>query len=262
MKRTKKKSTRREYPLYSYYASLPSVKLTREQARDATFDERFASIGRYLARQAGLFHHSLSAEGKVSHDPDDICSELWIELREKNGSYNWEEGSYLAFASPVIRHKLIWLRETSRVVKMPMNANVSFSEAEQAEQEGTLSKTKRITLACIRAAATDHMPLVSTSRHAEHAPDAVEFQPIDESMQPLEELETEESEEACVGDLSRNLLTLTLLEAVVLGASLGLWGSDKRTLGQVSLQYGHDPKHLATVLREARRKLGISAKLK
>jgi hypothetical protein len=242
-------------PLTQLYGNMPSVKLSRAQAGAATFEQRFASIARFVAGMVRKFHGSLSPEGHVSFELDDVFTDCWIELREKNTLYDNKASSYIVFASVLVSHLLLELRERSRCVRMPANASMVLKAYDRKDSESQLTKPQRILYMQILASGRDHGPLRGGSDARGHAASTA-----NRVCGPHDELEREEHEAAETTRLARQLCKLTTLECVTLSASLGLWGNAKASHREVSLEYGFSEKFVKTVLRRARHKLKIKAR--
>jgi DNA-directed RNA polymerase specialized sigma24 family protein len=240
-------------PLIKHYSKIKCDPLTPDEAASATFDERFNSIAHFVITQVKNFYFSLSREGRVSYTVDDIFSDVWVELAEKNEQYDSSRGGYLIFASRIIRNHLVDMRERSRCVRLPSNATSTMKKYSEALEAGELKEAQKSILLSILAAARDHVELICIG-------DDLVNEPSDPSVDPHEELERFESEEEMYKSLSARLDTLTTIECAVLGASMGLWGSDALASGEVAFKYGADVKFVNRTLRRARRKLGIKAR--
>jgi len=240
-------------PLTDHYGRMVRPRMTREQAGKASFEERFDAIARYVVSHVKTFFFALSPEGKISYELDDIVTEVWVELAQKNHLYRPELGNYLAWANTLIRNLLIDLRERSRCIRMPTNASTVFRRSEVQQEAGTLPEARRLLLLQMMAAGRDHFLIRS-------GPDGEDEEGPSPSDSPEQADERALTEDARFYELSAKLNQLSTLECVVLGATLGLWGRTPSTYREVALQYGHDEKFIRLTLRRARRKLGIRVK--
>lgn len=234
------------YPLLQHYGSL-CCRLSRREANEKTFDERFESIGRYVVGRVIRFYSKvLSREGKISYDPEDIFLELWAELKHRNPKYNQDVGSYLTFAQRIISNRLSELLESTHCVEQPSNAGEKFKELQRLASTGEITKDQRARFMALIAACVDHAPIPLN-----HPIQDGSIGPADAAIQNERRNLTDTAIRLC-------LVTLSVRECVAIGHSLGLWSREKLTMPAADKKYGYLPGSMGRALVNAKRKLRIA----
>lgn len=132
-----------DYPLLVHYGELGEP-IDRETAATADFETRFNSVGRLVVGQSIWFYsRRLSAEGRISMDPEDIFLELRSYLQERNSRYSPDLGSYVTFARLLIRHRLSGLLEDAHCVALPANASEKLKNLVDLEDSGEITDVQR-----------------------------------------------------------------------------------------------------------------------
>ncbi len=200
------------YPLLKHYGSM-CQRLSKVQAAASTFDERFASIGRFVVGQAIRFYTStLSPEGRTAYDPEDIFLECWSELKSRNDRYDPARGSYLVFAHRVIANRLSEIIETVHCVQLPANAAEKFRELMALEADGKLDARRSRRLAALIAASVDHEQI------------SLGAAVVDPSDSPEDAVLSSERRKLIEGSVRRLLSLLSARESMALSFEFGLWG--------------------------------------
>lgn len=245
------------FPLVAHYRAMKSKPLSRDEAGAADFETRFNSIAHFAVRECLWCYRGLSKEGKASYDPDDIMSEIWVELSIKNDKYDSERSDYIIFALTVMRRKFAFIRGHSRCVRLPENVNYRFRLA----AEGSLSETQMENLGCILDAARDHHGFkaedVSASKLYDFDAHDITAEPLSGRPGPPEELQrNEETDESCER-VSQLLSLLDPVEQLAVCAWYGVLDVDQGRLTDVSHETGITLKELKKALISGKLKLNL-----
>jgi hypothetical protein len=231
------------YPLLSHFGSMCG-RLSREEAEYADFDKRFASIGRFVVGQSIRFYSvTLSREGRVSYDPEDIFMELWAELRHRDGKYNAVLGEYLTFAQRVVRNKLSELLECTHCVESPANAGEKYKELLAKADVAELEPREQKRLSALIAANVDHAPLGGS--------DSIE----DRVSRPEEEAIKNERRKLSEDAITKCLSKLSARESLAIGYAFGLWSREKMSMAALDGLFDMAPGTFSRALITAKRKL-------
>ncbi len=227
--------------LLKYFNSLYCGPMNRVDAYSADFNQRIASISRFLVREANRFYDRMSPEGRASYDPEDVILELWIALKERDHKFDSGRGTYLHFAQSVTRNCLFELGSQARVVKMKAHqAPVLKTDLSQIFDPSDINYLETV---------------LRPSRDHDFIPAGL---PDDRVLSPIERDIHEEDMELSRENVVEFLNSLTLFECIALGASIGLWGDDpQNTVKAKAQQYNVSSYALGRALMTARIKLRL-----
>lgn len=132
-------------PIYSKYAD-NAKQLSTEEAIKATREERIHSVWRMMVHETRRFLSKTKYRNRANFDAEDILSELWIALAERDHWWSPERGAYTTFASTIIHHALIVIADRSPTVQCPRNSTSRIKNAQERDRNGNLSPKRAMTL--------------------------------------------------------------------------------------------------------------------
>jgi DNA-directed RNA polymerase specialized sigma24 family protein len=147
---------RDQYPTIFAFGEAPIAYLSIEEAQAATPAERIKSVWPFLVRSTLKFCDTLRRRAAINFDPEDVLTELYIVLAEKDAKWEPARGTYLAFAGRVVANALHQIRDRAGTIHGPRNAACRVKQYERERAEGTLTAKKAATLRDIRRAFADH----------------------------------------------------------------------------------------------------------
>lgn len=214
------------YPVVFAFGDGPIRFLDDEEARTATVQDRIKSVWPFLVREVLKFSETLKPRSLAAFDVEDVLTELWIVLAEKDEKWNPDRGPYINFAGKVISNELHAIRDRSHTVKAPRNSACRIKEYESEEDEGSLTSRRRKTLGDIRRVMGDHEPVENHESIATGE---------DETTATVERRE----ELRLISDaVLKALMGLTAEEADVIGKSFGLWNQKPLPLEEIAQRRG------------------------
>ncbi len=173
---------RDHYPAIFAFGEGPIEYLTVEAAKAATPHDRIRSVWPFLVKRALKFCETLRNRPSINFDPEDVLTELYGLLLEKDAKWEPERGSYLTFVGRVVTNELHQIRDRAGTIHGPRNAACRLKQYEAEHREGTLSEKKTETLRDIRRAFADHESL---DPEAAEAMIAGRIEPDDEEPAPV-----------------------------------------------------------------------------
>lgn len=132
-------------PIYAEYAD-NAKQLSTQEAINATREERIHSVWRMMVHETRRFLSKSKYRNRANFDAEDILSELWIALAERDHWWSPERGAYTTFASTIIHHALIVIADRSPTVQCPRNSTSRIKNAQDRCKNGTLSPKRAVTL--------------------------------------------------------------------------------------------------------------------
>lgn len=192
------------------------------------------------------FQKGLSRSERINFDLEDTLMELWIALAERDDKYNPERGRYITFASSVIRHHLIAIKERAKTVHSPRNAVCRVKQYKQSINAGTISEARSKT----------YRDILRTNRSRE----ALDCQQHPGGDTPDDEAAYRDITAIVTEAVSNELRHLKPTEAMAVGASIGLWGAEKQSARGVARRLGIKEERIARLRRDILIKLGEQLK--
>ena len=220
-KKYSSKDLRERYPSLYSYGDYPKF-LSREESDVASFDERIASIWPFLARKVISFANRLKSRESSNFDCEDICQSLWITLKEKDGDWNREVGPYLPFAGKLIDRALLAIREKSHTVESPRNSSCRIRKFTEQEKAGPLSEKKAKTFKDTKRSECEigNIGAIYHRIGGGERPDGI--------------AERNEGARDAIDAAKHGIMSLTSVEARVIGQTFGLWGQPMLSTSEVS----------------------------
>jgi hypothetical protein len=220
---------RDQYPTIFAFGEGPIEYLTIEQAQAATPAERIKSVWPFLVRSTLKFCDSLRRRAAINFDPEDVLTELWIVLAEKDAKWEPARGPYLSFAGRVITNELHQIRDRAGTIQGPRNATCRVKQYERERAVGTLTEKKAATLRDIRRAFADH--------------ESLEPETAGRIVTRSERLEPDElaAETRLRRQIGAALLDLPSAEAAVIGRSFGFYDGKPRDIISIAEELNQDP---------------------
>ena len=215
-------------------------------------DGRIQSVWPFLVREVLAFGMSLSPREQANFDPEDIITELWVKLAQKDHKWSPERGRYISFAGAVVETELARIRDRTRTVKPPGNSAARMREYAEKEEAGTLSEREALTRVRLQVVMTAPAGLGGTDRNDGGEPD---YDPQDNEARPPDGSPTnsERAVEAKAAVL-RVLRALDEDEAAILAEAHGLFGREARTPAQIAASRRRGVKAIREILSLAEEK--------
>jgi hypothetical protein len=216
---------RSEHPLCFALGSFHNF-LSAEQAATCTPEERIKSVWPYILNTVRGFTRTLTPRELANYDEEDVLIEVWIAIKERDHKWNPQRGKYISFVCPIVHRFLYGLREQTRTVQSGANTSSRMKKFQQEARHGELTKVKRRTMTAMEHSIAG--PLQITQEH-----DSSDTAPAPD----LELISIEEQKETINGVMDA-LKQVSILEAAVMGAYLGLWGQEPKSFAQIACRLG------------------------
>lgn len=217
---------RDRYPVFFAFDRDPVVYLSKEEAMATTPQERIKSVWPFLVKVVLRFAETLRPRERANFDPEDLLTELYVVLMERDAKWEPARGKYLTFVARVVGNELFKIRDRTRTVRSPGNSYCRLKQYEAEEAAETISAQRQSTLAAMRRVMADPETL-----------DASEPIAHEEEEMPTE-AERDEMEALTADAVVEGLRALTGEEAMAISAAYGLWGQEERPTGRLARDRG------------------------
>ncbi len=134
-----KKNERQRYPIFSAYAGTQAFIGSADRGEGLPFEDRVKSIWPFLVRRCSSFHASLKPREKTNYDPEDILSEVWVALAEKDHKWEPSRGKYITYAGAIMDREFSSIRDKARTVEAPRNSAGRLKRYVADALDGTIS---------------------------------------------------------------------------------------------------------------------------
>jgi RNA polymerase sigma factor (sigma-70 family) len=203
---------RQKYPMFYAFGEQQTFP-TEEDLVNSDVHTRIRSIWPFAVQKVMKFHESLKPREQANTDPEDLLSDLYIMLVEKNGQWQPERGRYITYAGKLIVRELLAIRDRSRTIQSPRNATSRMKDYQACDENGTLTERRRETYGQLSRTVENAKPMPS---------DGVAWRVDDDHVEEVAERDLGEHE---LGLISKAIRKLPPTESLVLGWASGLWGS-------------------------------------
>lgn len=230
---SKNERLRDKYPIFYAYEGRHEF-LGADDAAGKTLDERIKSVWPFIISCVRSFEKTLSVRERANYDMEDVVSEIWLALAEKDDKWTPERGKYITFAGVVIHRELSAIRDKCRTVHGPRNSSCMMKKYSMGEDDGTITPRKAKTAADIRrtikgaTCVTENPP---TKGCNSPEPSAV----VGRAESAAENLD------AVKLSIRKNL---TPFEAKVMGLLCGLWGNPSLSVFWIAWHEKKDPSEV------------------
>jgi hypothetical protein len=221
-----RQALREQYPVIFAFGEGKIPPLTHEQAIAATPEERIRSVWPFLVKSVLKFADTLRPRDLANYDPEDVLTELYIALMEKDCKWEPERGRYLTFCGKVVENELHAIRDRAHTVHSPRNSSCRLKQYEAADAEGNLSGRKAKTYADIRRVIGEHEALDGDAMIPASAPDTAEVVDRRESLRVVN------------SGVMAGLRVLAPDEATTIGKAFGLFGHPDQPLATIAMKQG------------------------
>jgi RNA polymerase sigma factor (sigma-70 family) len=197
-------------------------RVPKEREREADFDARVESIWPFLMSMCSSFVERLSPSERQSLDLDDVLSEAFVRLKEKDHCWNPDRGRYITFAGSVVRRMLYDLRDRSRTVKSPSNSSIRSKAYE--EKAATTGGVANPIWESIAATKREYVSINGVEGGVD----------IEDHGPPAEDEAKESRDRDVAKKLKEFIGSLTPYQAAVVGMEYGLFGQPTRTVAEIA----------------------------
>ncbi len=241
---------RDRYPTFFAYGSRQSF-LDTESAIAATVEDRIRSVWPFIVRRAVWFSSTLKPRERVNFDPEDLVTELWATLAEKDALWSPAKGKYITFAGVVIDRALSAIRDKARTVHAPRNSSWRMKQYREEEAAGTLTDRRRRTAADIQR--TSKVAGSIGSRGATDE-DGCACEPVT-LADPLAAFMRKETADVLRSGLREAMERLDPFDAHIVARLAGLGGVEAKTLQELATEVGREESEVRRADRRARLKI-------
>jgi hypothetical protein len=223
---------RDRYPIFDAYGGKHEF-LGIEEAAETTVEGRIKSIWPFIVSQVRLFSLTLNPRERVNYDPEDVLSEIWLTLAEKDHKWTPDRGKYITFAAVVIDHEFCSIRDKARTIHAPRNSSCRLKKYREEEADGSITGRRAKTAADIRRTG-DGTKDLGHERNADRT----------SGSEPPAILAGAESRAASHDAMKLAIRCLTPFESLVLGRLMGLWGRPAASVWRISWETGRDQEEV------------------
>lgn len=249
----KSERIRDRYPIFGAFLGQKNF-LSIEEAAAATRDQRIESVWPFIVRRVLSFNSTLKPRERSNFDAEDVLSEIWVELSEKDGDWNPERGKYITFVGKLIDRHFCTIREKARTVHSPRNASCRTKEYQEEEAAGSLTEARRKTFADIRRTG-EAMGSISHSDRIGDPAEGQQFLADESSMDPLDFAASSFDADLCRDAARQAMRGLTPPEAKVISLLYGFGGRRPMTLWDIAFDAQEDVNEVRKIANAAQRKI-------
>ena len=244
MRSQPKKRENRDHPLCLALGTYHKF-LTSDQAASSTPNERITSVWPYICNKASEFTATLTPRERANFDVEDVITEIWLYIRERDHKWTPERGQYISFVGPLVHNCLYGLREVTRTIESATNTCSRLKKFDQESEKGELSESKRKTMEAMQRSVSGPDKLTDT---------------IVKNDSPDSEIIAEEEHREIVLAVVDLVRHVSYEEASIIGPYLGLWGQKKLKFGQIACKLGTTSTRVKEIYTEVI--LRLSTRLK
>lgn len=221
-----RQALREQYPVIFAFGEGRIPPLTHEEAIAATAEGRIKSVWPFLVKSVLKFADSLRPRDLANYDPEDVLTELYIALKEKDCKWEPDRGRYLTFAGKVVQNELHAIRDRAHTVHSPRNSSCRLKQYEAANQAGELSGRKAKTYQDIKRVIGEHEALEPDAAIPGEVPATSDVVDRRESLRLVNSA------------VLSGVMGLAPDEAKTVGKAFGLWGQADQPLATIALEQG------------------------
>lgn len=223
---SKNERIRDKYPVFDAYGGKHDF-LDAGEAAGTTVEGRIRSIWPFIVRRVLAFSETLKPRERVNYDPEDVLTEIWLILAEKDALWTAERGKYITFAGIIIDRELCSIRDKARTVQAPRNSSCRMKKYREEEADGSITGRRAKTAADIRRTG-DGTKDLGHERNADQV----------SGREPLAILAGAESRAESHDAIKSAIKRLSPFEALVVGRLSGLWGRPASSVWLISWETG------------------------
>lgn len=238
-------SLRDQYPLLFAFGGDPIPPLTHAQAIAATPQERIRSVWPFLVRTVLDFADTLRPRDRANFDPEDVITELYLTLLEKDDKWEPARGRYLTYAGKVVENELHAIRDRSHTVHSPRNSSCRLRQYEAADAAGALSGRRAKTYSDIRRVTGGEHEMLAPEAAVAVAPDTADVVARRDHLRQVH------------AAVFAGVMTLALDEAATVGGAYGLWGRPEEPLALIAFKQRMSIDEVKKVKRRAQEKIRV-----
>lgn len=211
-------SLRDQYPIIFAFGEGPIPPLGHAESIAATPQERVRSVWPFLVKSVLKFAETLRPRDLANYDPEDVLTDLYASLLEKDDKWEPVRGRYLTYAAKVCENELHAIRDRAHTVHGPRNSSCRLKQYAAASATGKLSDRKAKTWSDILRVVGEHEGLDGEDMLPICAPDTADVVNHREHLRLVHSA------------VVRGIMTLAPVEAATLGGAYGLWGQPEAPL--------------------------------
>lgn len=221
------------FPIFHAYGATQTF-LEPEEAAATTLEGRIKSVFPFIVRRCLSFHKTLKPRERVNYDPEDILSEIWLTLTEKDALWSPDRGKYITFAGMVMDREFCSIRDRARTIHAPRNSSCRMKEYRKEEADGSITDCRRRTAEDI-----ERTNSIASSTGYRGATDEEGFscEPTI-TDDPLATLAARERADGMRSGLRDALERVSLFEAEAVTRLAGFGGREATTVKELALEVG------------------------
>lgn len=197
--------------------------LNSDQAASSTPNERIRSVWPYICSKAREFTATLTPRERANFDEEDVITEIWVYIRERDHKWTKERGQYISFVVPLVHNCLYGLREVTRTIESATNTCSRLKSFDKEAKKGELSDSKRKTMESMQRSVAGPEKLTDI---------------VIKNDSPDSEIIAEEEHREIVLAVVDIVRHISYEEASIIGPHLGLWGQSQRSFGEIACKLG------------------------
>ena len=228
-------SIRDQFPIFNAYGANQEF-LDNAAAAAVGVEGRIRSIWPFIVRRCLAFAKSIKPRERTHFDPEDILSEIWVKLAEKDALWSPDRGKYITFAGVIIDRELGSIRDKARTVHAPRNSAGRMKDYRKEEADGSITRRRSATASDIRRTRFGSCDIAHASGVASL-----------NSPVPLDFLSEEESRAAAAASVASAIKKLSPLESMVIGRIFGLWGKPEASVWLVAWEFGRSQEEVRRI---------------
>lgn len=253
---------REKYPFLYAYGDTHAF-LAVEEAVNATTEARIRSIWPFIVKRVLAFAESLKPRERVNFDPEDVLSELWVALAEKDHKWTPERGKYITFAGTIIDREFCSIRDRSRTVESPRNSSCRMKAYAKEEEDGSITPRRLKTSNDIRRTGDNTSRIAHGDKLSSESGESEAMVLCGNTKEPLEIVAESEGVAISLDAVKRAIRLLPPFEALVMGRLSGLWGKPKQSTWEIAWHTGREESEVRraksrAILRIRRHLISIS----
>jgi DNA-directed RNA polymerase specialized sigma24 family protein len=228
-----------------------SKRLSREEEKTASFEDRFHSVLPWLATQCTNHLTTLRDRERAATSVDDLLLEAWIVLRRKDAKWRPATGKYMTFATLVVRRMMIDTRCKLGVVPGPVNSWFLLKKI-----QGKEAPTPREAESARKILATSHVYGITQGQESgDDEEGRVSLGHCDHSCTPDGAVSNRESVAEVREVIKELIVRLNPMEALVVGWGFGLWNVGPYSDNEIAEKIKCSPKKIVRLRISALEKM-------
>lgn len=225
---SKNEEIRSRFPIFDAYGKTHEF-LDEAETVAATVEGRIKSVWPFIVSRVLEFSRTLKGRERINFDPEDILTELWVVLADKDALWTPERGKYITFVGIIIDREFSSIRDKARTIHSPRNSSCRMKKYREEEEGGTISDRRAKTAADIRRTGAGPKDLCLDSHNQRTT-----------SLEPISVMAGSEKAAENLDAISKAVRRLSPFEAYVVGRLIGLWGRSQSSVWLIAWETGRE----------------------